>query len=202
MLRYVRSHHSGAILGWRGLLSPERLHSDRNTLTHTLMYTLSPTSSYTVDTHAQMHNSLTVIHGHKHSHVPFFFFFFVFLGLHPRHMEVPRLGVESELQLPAYTTATATPDPSCVCDLHHSSRQCQILNPLREARDRTLVLMDASQIHFCCTMTGSPARTYLCTHVLSHTQAQTHPSSEARVLPLKHRTSDFPFPVPGDFPDF
>ena len=29
----------------------------------------------------------------------------------PRHTEVPRLGVESELQLPAYTTATATPDP-------------------------------------------------------------------------------------------
>ena len=27
----------------------------------------------------------------------FFFFFFFFLGLHPQHMEVPRLGVESEL---------------------------------------------------------------------------------------------------------
>uniref|UniRef100_A0A8W4FFK4 Fibronectin type-II domain-containing protein n=2 Tax=Sus scrofa TaxID=9823 RepID=A0A8W4FFK4_PIG len=27
-------------------------------------------------------------------------------------MEVPRLGVQSELQLPAYTTATATGDPS------------------------------------------------------------------------------------------
>ena len=39
------------------------------------------------------------------------FFFFVFLGPHPRHMEVPRLGVESELQLLAYTTATAMPDP-------------------------------------------------------------------------------------------
>ena len=33
-------------------------------------------------------------------------------------MEVPRLGDELELQLPAYTTATATPDPSCVCDLY------------------------------------------------------------------------------------
>ena len=30
-------------------------------------------------------------------------------------MEVPGLGVESELQLPAYATATATPDPSHVC---------------------------------------------------------------------------------------
>ena len=32
-------------------------------------------------------------------------------------MEVPRLGVESELQLPVYTTATAALDPSRVCDL-------------------------------------------------------------------------------------
>ena len=36
-------------------------------------------------------------------------------------MEVPRLGVELEIQLPAYTTATATPDPSGVCELHQSS---------------------------------------------------------------------------------
>ena len=34
-------------------------------------------------------------------------------------MEVPRLGVESELQLRAYTTAMATPDPSHTCKLHH-----------------------------------------------------------------------------------
>ena len=26
-------------------------------------------------------------------------------------------------------------DPSCVCDLHHSSRQHQIIHPLSEARD-------------------------------------------------------------------
>lgn len=66
------------------------------------------------------------------------FFFFGFLGPHlPRHMEVPRLGVKSVLQLPAYTTATARPDPSHVCDLHHSSRQCQIPNPPSEARDQT-----------------------------------------------------------------
>ena len=51
-----------------------------------------------------------------------YFFFFVFLGPHPWHMEVPRLGVETELQLPAYATATATLDLSLICDLHHSSR--------------------------------------------------------------------------------
>ena len=62
--------------------------------------------------------------------VYFYFFFFVFfgLGLHLRPMEIPRLEVESELQPPAVQ------DPSCICDLHHSSQQCQILNPLRETR--------------------------------------------------------------------
>ena len=60
---------------------------------------------------------------------------FVFLGPHPWHMEVPRLGIKSELQLPACTTATAMQDPSCVCNLHHSSWQHQILNPLNEARN-------------------------------------------------------------------
>ena len=30
------------------------------------------------------------------------------------------------------------------CDLHHSSRQCQILKPLSEARDGTCILMDTS----------------------------------------------------------
>ena len=46
-------------------------------------------------------------------------------GLQP--LEVPRLGVELELQLAAHTTATAMPDPSRVCDLRHSSRQCRTL---------------------------------------------------------------------------
>ena len=59
-----------------------------------------------------------------------FVFFFCFLGPHLWHMEVPKLGVEMELQLPAYTTATATQDPSHVWDLHRSSRQHWILNPL------------------------------------------------------------------------
>ena len=77
------------------------------------------------------------------------FFFFCFLGKYPRHMEVPRLEVQSELELPAYATATATQDPSLVCDLHHSSRQRQILNPISKARYRNLNLMVPSWIHFC-----------------------------------------------------
>ena len=84
------------------------------------------------------------------------FLFFLFLGPHPWHMEVPSLGVKSEPQLPAYTTATATQDPSRTCDPHHSSQQCQIPDPQSEARDRTRVLTDTSQIRFCSTTMGTP----------------------------------------------
>ena len=101
-------------------------------------------------------------HCHTHfSHGWFFVFvfvfvFFIFLGLHPLHMEVPRLGVQSELQLSASTPATAMRDPSCACDLHHCSGQCQILNPLSKARDHTRNLVVPSQICFRCAMMGTP----------------------------------------------
>ena len=73
-------------------------------------------------------------------------------------MEVPRLGVNSELQLPAYATATATAmqDLSLVWDLHHSSGQHQIFNPLSEVRDRTRNPMVPSWVHFRCATTGTP----------------------------------------------
>ena len=62
------------------------------------------------------------------------------LGLHPQHMEVPWLGVQSELQPLAYSTAIAT------WDQWYSSRWCWILNPPSEARDWTPVLMDLSWV--------------------------------------------------------
>ena len=77
----------------------------------------------------------------------FFCLFVCFLWPHPHHMEVPTIGIKSALQLPAY--ATGTQDPSRVCSLHHSSWQCQILNPLSEARDRAHILMDPSWLHYC-----------------------------------------------------
>ena len=85
-----------------------------------------------------------------------FFFFFLLFRPHLRHMEVPGLEVKLELQLPVYTTATATWDLSFVCDLHHSSQQGRIPDPLSKARDQTLILMDTSQIHFPSAMTGTP----------------------------------------------
>ena len=65
----------------------------------------------------------------------FFSFLFFVLGLHPWHLEVFRHRVKSELQVLAYTTASAMGDLSCICDLRHSSWKCLILNPLSEARD-------------------------------------------------------------------
>ena len=76
----------------------------------------------------------------------YFILFFVFLQPHLWHMEVPRLGVELELWLLTYATATATPNLSCIFDLHHSSRQHGIFNPLIEGRDRNHILMDTSRV--------------------------------------------------------
>ena len=94
--------------------------------------------------------------GHQMLKPYYVHFFLCFLGPYPWHTEVPRLGVESELQLPAYGTTVATWDPSRICDLHPSSWQRWIFNPLSETRDRTQNLMVPIRIHFHCTTTGTP----------------------------------------------
>ena len=78
-------------------------------------------------------------------------------------MEVPRLWVESELQLPAYTTATAMRDLSQVYILHHSSRQGQIsvrLNPHpHEYRSDLFPLRhnrNSSKILLCVSLEAEP----------------------------------------------
>ena len=79
-------------------------------------------------------------------------------------MEVPRTGFESGLQLLAYATATATPKWSRVCDLHCSSRQCRILNPLNKDRDWTGILMDTSQVCYCWAV-GTPVLPWMSTTI-------------------------------------
>ena len=113
------------------------------------------------------------VHGVRNTdfHKPFFFFFFFFcfLGLHLQHIEVPRLGAELELQLPAYATATETQDPSHVCNPR--SQQHQILNPLSEARDQIHVFIDTIWVYYHWATMGPPmssvtwqlwAQTWLC----------------------------------------
>ena len=43
-----------------------------------------------------------------------------------------------------------------VWNLHHSSWQCWIPNPLSKARDRIHILLDINQTHFCCTTAETP----------------------------------------------
>ena len=140
-----------------------------------------------------------------------------FLRLPPRHMDVPKLGDESKLQLPACTTATATwlrircchelwcRSPNRVCDLHHSSWQHLILNPMSKARDRTCILMDPSQVHFCSTTMETPQQRsfegllvpYTAKHFRSLTLLSHHShskNSSQSVQPLTGKMHPYPGP--------
>ena len=67
--------------------------------------------------------------------------FFCFLGPHPWHMELPSLGVEVEIQLPAYTTATVGAEPPL-----QPTPQLMAMPPLNEARGPACILMDPSWV--------------------------------------------------------
>ena len=61
---------------------------------------------------------------------------FLFFGLFratPKAHASSQAGVQSDLQLLAYATVSATWDMSHVCILHHSSGQHQIPDPLSKA---------------------------------------------------------------------
>ena len=77
-------------------------------------------------------------------------------------MEVPRLRVKLELQLLAYTTATAMPDSSQFCNLHGSFQYYWIFNPLSKARKWTHILMDTSWVCDHWTTMGTP---FLCSKI-------------------------------------
>ena len=101
-----------------------------------------------------------------------FFFFFLFRATPVAYGEVPRLRVQSELQLPDHTRATATQDPSHICDLHHISRQHQILNPLSKARDQTCIFMETSQVlHLLSHNGNSPEWSFLKLSYIRHSSA-------------------------------
>ena len=56
-------------------------------------------------------------HNHEFIAIVVSLFFFFFLRLYLWHVVVSGLRVRSELQLPAFTTAMATPDLSHICNL-------------------------------------------------------------------------------------
>ena len=78
-----------------------------------------------------------------------FFFFFFFLRPAP-------VAYGSSQARSWFQAATAMPDPSHICDLHHSSWRPWMLNPLEVARDWTRILMDVSQICSHWAMMGTP----------------------------------------------
>ena len=107
-------------------------------------------------------------------------------------------------------------DPSCTCDLHHSSWQHQ----LSKARNRTWISMDASQIHFHWATMGTPlvqfwrdmqcsevqmSRSYIspCAGPPSQkwlwTQAPLLPGGNSRVPLGNHRMAAWDQGPPADF---
>ena len=94
-------------------------------------------------------------------HITYVLFFLVLLGPHSGHLEIPKLGFASELQLLPYATATAMQDASHICDLHHRSWSCWILNPLIRARDWTCNLMGSSRDCYHWATTGILNRVFL-----------------------------------------
>ena len=101
--------------------------------------------------------------------------FFFFLGLHLRHMEIPRLEVKLELQLLPYSTATARIRAMSVT-YTTAQQQHGVPNPLNKARDWSCILMDTShnsnslflfQFHFVNKLhqTCSLRTTFLLHHI-------------------------------------
>ena len=90
---------------------------------------------------------------------PWFFFFFFFFNF--KAAPVAHGSSQARGQIGAapgsLSTATAMRDPSHVCNLYHSSQQCQVLNTLSEDRDRTGILMHTSWVPYHWTTSGTPS---------------------------------------------
>ena len=98
----------------------------------------------------------SLIH-HYHERKTFFIFYFLlFFRTTPIAYGCSQARGQIGATAAAYATVTETWDPSCICDLHHSSRKRWIPDPLSETRDLTHILMDTSQIRFHCTTMGAP----------------------------------------------
>ena len=84
-------------------------------------------------------------------YIVIFFFFGLYRAAPMAYEGSQARGSNQSCSPLTYTTATATPDLSCICDLYHSSQQYRIPNPLSEARDWTLNVMVPSWVCFCCS---------------------------------------------------
>ena len=88
--------------------------------------------------------------------LPFFFFFSLFRATSMAYGGSQTRGRIGAVAAGLHHSQSNT-YLSCICNLHHSSLQCWILNPLRVPRDWTCVLMNTSQVCFHWAMTGTPS---------------------------------------------
>ena len=75
----------------------------------------------------------------------FFFFFFCLFRAAPTAFGGSQVRGHIGAVAAGLHQSHSNPDPSHVCNLHHSSQQGRILNPLREARDPTCVIRDTTR---------------------------------------------------------
>ena len=76
-------------------------------------------------------------------------------------MGVPRPGVKSEPQQCGMWSVSATYTTAMwyvirICNLHHTSWQHQLPDPLSKTRDWTHTLMDISRVCYCWVTVGTP----------------------------------------------
>ena len=111
-----------------------------------------------------------------------FLFCFFFSGLLLWHMEVPRLGVELECQLPA--CATATWDPSPVCDLYQQFMA--MLDPLTHWSEPASSWIRVGFLTHWAT-TGTPTMVVFQIHSSCYVSWQPSVKQSSRFVWLFHR---------------
>ena len=82
------------------------------------------------------------------------------------------------------------PDPNCVCHLHHSSRQCRILNPLSKVRPGIQPASSWILVRLvnCWATMGTPKKTFLMKH--RQMSSRVHlPGKPSRNSPTNRNTS-------------
>ena len=89
-----------------------------------------------------------------------FFFFYPFCGCTQGIGKFPGQGLNQSYRCWPIPRPQQQLEPICVCNLHHSSQKCPIPDPWSKARDQMCILMDSSQICFCCAMKRTPTLLY------------------------------------------
>ena len=79
-------------------------------------------------------------------------FFFCFFTAYGSSQERGQMGATAASLHHSHGNTRSEPH----LDLHHSSQQHRIPDPLSKARDQTSILMDTSQIRCCCATRGTP----------------------------------------------